>query len=154
MSTIEVIAFQGDLGIGELELIERELGRIDAFGPSTAIAIDLTRVTYLDSTLLNALSRVNNRVRRKRGGRAIIIVTPYAGHAAALLELTKLDTVFDVLYRRLPGSRPAIAGAVRPVVGAVAKTASEASKKASLLSRISSFMQTELERPPHLATGP
>lgn len=99
-----VVAFTGDLDLNDRERI------VDALRPlATAEAplVDLTDVTYLDSTVLGALVGLNKSVAR-RGKRVSIIVG--SERVLKIFTMTRLNEVFDVFTSREAALRKNIIG--------------------------------------------
>lgn len=71
-----------------------EAGTTALASPSLELlALDLSGVTFMDSTGLGVLVTLNNTA--VRGGRRVVLVDP-TPRIRQLLELTALDTVLDV----------------------------------------------------------
>ena len=99
-----VVAFSGDLDLGDRERIVetlRPLARADA------PLVDLTDVTYVDSTFLGALLGLNKSV-TKRGKRLSVIVTDE--RVRKIFAMTKLNQLFDIFDSRDAALRKNIVG--------------------------------------------
>jgi len=82
-----VIAPEGELDIarvGDLRATLREAAREDA----AAVVVDLSQVSFIDSSGLGALVELHNRLRRS--GRRLAVVAPGGSAPAVLLELAGL----------------------------------------------------------------
>jgi anti-sigma B factor antagonist len=87
-----VLSIRGDVDLHVAgELSERLESAVDD-GPS-ALVIDLTGVTFLDSTTLAVLLRVMKRL-RARGGRFRVVVP--RNEIRRIFEVTLLDRVFEL----------------------------------------------------------
>lgn len=82
-----VIAPQGELDIAAARELGPELneaaGQLDA-----PVVVDLSRVSFLDSTALGAIVQADGRMQRT--GRRLNVVAPSGSAAAVLLELTQM----------------------------------------------------------------
>lgn len=100
-----VIAPLGELDIATTRTLTPELteatGQLDA-----PVIVDLTRVTFLDSTALGAIVQADGRLRRN--GRRLNVVAPDGSAAAVLLELTHMRERLTV-HSTLGSAREAIA---------------------------------------------
>jgi anti-sigma B factor antagonist len=84
---------------GEIDLFtapklrEQFLGTLDQEGADARLVVDLSRVTFMDSTglgvLIGALRRIN-----ERGGRMALVCAD--GPVLRVLELTRLTEVFSI----------------------------------------------------------
>jgi anti-anti-sigma factor len=79
---------------GEYDLADREklatlFGALPADGPAT---IDLTKVTYLDSTVLNALAKL--RVRFKENTIKLLVGSE---NIKRILRIVQFDNLFEVV---------------------------------------------------------
>jgi anti-sigma B factor antagonist len=90
---------------GELDLASVDDFRAAVFeAADTAerrVVVDLSNVSFIDSTGLGALVEAHNRVRRNRG--QLAVVAPGGSAAAVLLNLTGLGSRLSVFETR-PGS--------------------------------------------------
>lgn len=88
MSEPIVIAPRGELDLAAARDLTPQLneavGRLD-----TSVIVDLTEVTFLDSTALGAIVQADSRMRRS--GRRLSAVVPAGSAAAVLLELVGLE---------------------------------------------------------------
>ncbi len=104
MDNLRVIEFHGDIDIVAKDWVERELGRLEVAGDEAFTIVDLTRVRYLDSTFLNALMAVRNRMAKNTPDLRISLVAPRVGNIRRLFEMAKLDAVFP-LFDDVPSAR-------------------------------------------------
>jgi anti-anti-sigma factor len=95
MNDAHVLTFAGELDMSRKLLIVRELERIERFGRQSVTILDLTRVTYLDSTFFNALVRVQKHAFNvPPDGRICVVMRRSYGYR--LFQLTKFDQVFPL----------------------------------------------------------
>ena len=85
-----VVSFAGELDLSDRERIVDELRSLTA---TEAPMVDLTKVTYLDSTVLGALIGLNKTV-AMRGKRLSLLVG--SDRILKIFSMTKLDQVFDI----------------------------------------------------------
>jgi anti-sigma B factor antagonist len=87
-----VLAVHGDADLNVAEELESRLTEVIEQGPS-AIVLDLSGVTFLDSMVLGVLLQGLKRL-RARGGR-LRVVAPRA-EIRRIFELTHLDRLFEL----------------------------------------------------------
>jgi anti-sigma B factor antagonist len=87
-----VLAVHGDADLNAAEELESKLTEVIEEGPS-AVVVDLSQVTFLDSMVLGVLLQSLKRL-RARGGR-LRVVTPRA-EVRRIFELTHLDRLFEL----------------------------------------------------------
>jgi anti-anti-sigma regulatory factor len=81
MNDAHVLTFAGELDLSRKQVIARELERIERFGPQAVTILDLTRVTYLDSTFFNALVHVQkNAFNAPPSGRICVVLRRAYGY--------------------------------------------------------------------------
>lgn len=85
-----VISFSGDLDLNDRDRLVESLRPL---AEVKAPLVDLSEVTYLDSTVLGCLIGLNKRV-RQRGNRLSIIVSE--PRILKIFAMTKLNSVFDI----------------------------------------------------------
>ena len=103
-SRTHVIAVSGEIHVSTAPQFSRRLN--DAIGQGkTAVVLDLSDVTFIDSTGLSVLLNGLRRVTRRGGRMAIVCTNPTV---LRLFEITRLDTTFDIV-----GSREDAVKAVR-----------------------------------------
>lgn len=109
VSTIEqvdgaaVVTLRGEVDAHTAPTLRLELRSLIEEAEATTVVIDLSAVTFLDSSVLGALVGALRRLRERQGQLRIV---PPLTSAARILELTGLDTVLD-LY---PGREAALRG--------------------------------------------
>jgi len=95
MNDAHVLTFAGELDISRKQFVARELDRIERFGPQSVTILDLTRVTYLDSTFFNALVHAQKRAFNvPPDGRICVVMRRTYGYR--LFQLAKLDKMFPL----------------------------------------------------------
>lgn len=87
-----VIAVSGEVDLATASTLERELLRAEQ--AHWVVAIDLTNVSFLDSTGLHAIMDANLRL-RDRGGRLLIVQGP--PQVSRVFELTGLSDHLDLV---------------------------------------------------------
>jgi anti-anti-sigma regulatory factor len=103
MVNLHVLPLSRDIDISQRQWIEHELAQIERFGPKALTILDLSAVRYLDTTFLNALLRVWNRVAKAEPQSCISIVTRSGGFISRLFEIAELDGIFH-LYGDVPSA--------------------------------------------------
>lgn len=86
MSQRIVIAPEGELDLADMTDFRRELG--DAAAEGEGFVVDLSHVSFIDSTGLGALVDLHRRLQRNR--RELSVVAPGGTAAALLLNLSGL----------------------------------------------------------------
>jgi anti-sigma B factor antagonist len=95
-SRTHVIAVSGEIHVSTAPQFSRRLN--DAIGQGkTAVVLDLSDVTFIDSTGLSVLLNGLRRVTRRGGRMAIVCTNPTV---LRLFEITRLDTTFDIVRSR------------------------------------------------------
>ena len=89
-SAATVVVVNGDVDLGTAPDFEDELARSVEQNLGSGLVIDLTGVTFIDSTGLNALVRAFERQRLL--GSSLALVTDDS-RVAMMLEVTRLDRV-------------------------------------------------------------
>jgi anti-sigma B factor antagonist len=89
-SSATVVVVAGDVDLGTAPDFEDELARAVEEHLGTALVIDLSAVTFIDSTGLNSLVRAFER--QRLAGSALALVTDDP-RVAMMLEVTRLDRV-------------------------------------------------------------
>jgi anti-sigma B factor antagonist len=95
---IPTLRLSGEIDLHTTRKLGETLQRLAAASEDT-VAIDISDVTFMDSTALGALVRTHNR--RKRQGRSLLLVCP-EGAAHRLLELSGMLGVFEIV-ETVPG---------------------------------------------------
>jgi anti-sigma B factor antagonist len=94
---VTIITLKGDLGIGESEtLFKRTVSHLLEEG-KVHLLIDCTGLRYVDSTGLGALVRALTTSQNEGGQTKLLGVGP---HMRKLLEMTRLDSVFEMFDNR------------------------------------------------------
>jgi anti-sigma B factor antagonist len=102
-SRTHVIAVSGEIHVSTAPQFSRRLN--DAIGQGkTAVVLDLSDVTFIDSTGLSVLLNGLRRVTRRGGRMAIVCTNPTV---LRLFEITRLDTTFDIVGSREEGVQSA-----------------------------------------------
>jgi anti-anti-sigma factor len=90
--TAETLYVTGELDIATAPALERTVaGAVD--GQGGEFRLDISALTFMDSTGANAVLRVHRRVESL--GRQLVVVSP-AGPVRGVFELLGLDSVLDV----------------------------------------------------------
>ena len=103
-----VVEVTGDVDVGTAPAFEDELGRAVEDGLSTALVVDLSRVTFIDSMGLNALVRAFER--QRLAGSELALVSDDS-RVATILEVARLDRVLK-RYPTLPEAVEAVESSV------------------------------------------
>ena len=90
---IRVLDLHGEIGIERRALLDREFDRIKAFGSNSVTILDLTDVSYADSTLINALNEVHENVGGLPGSQVCVVASK---PILRLFWITGLDWKFPV----------------------------------------------------------
>ncbi|GAC1300321.1 MAG: hypothetical protein NVSMB19_06700 [Vulcanimicrobiaceae bacterium] len=99
-----VLALHGDIDISQKQWLERELSCIKRIGPRSAAIVDLSDVRYLDTTFLNAFSRIQRYMRKKRPDANVCVVAPRDGFFPRMLEITNLSREYR-MFPDMPSAR-------------------------------------------------
>lgn len=94
MTNVRVLSLHGEIDISRRQWIENELDQIKTFPSQTVTILDLTRVTYLDTTFLTVLARIASFLDRERAENLIYIVAPVASLATRVLKIVEFDKSF------------------------------------------------------------
>lgn len=87
-----VVTVQGELDLSTAEELRSALGH--AFGDGAPrLAVDLTAVTFLDSTILGVLVESLKQARERGGEMRLVGVH---GSPAKVISITGLDSAFDI----------------------------------------------------------
>jgi anti-sigma B factor antagonist len=87
-----VVTVQGELDLSTAEDLRSALGRASGEG-APRLAVDLTAVTFLDSTILGVLVETLKQARERGGEMRLIGVH---GSLAKVISITGLDSAFDI----------------------------------------------------------
>jgi len=94
---VTIVSISGDLVIGEPEAaFKKEILRLHEKGKADLL-IDCTSLRFVDSTGLGALVRALTTSQNEGGQVKLLAVGP---HLKKLLEMTKLDSVFEMFDDR------------------------------------------------------
>jgi len=99
-----VLELHGEIDISRKAWIEQKLDQIEQFGPQTVTVVDLSDVDYFDTTLLNALLRVQKRMDAEHFASSICVVLPPNKFFLQMFTITKLDRVFRA-FDAVPAAR-------------------------------------------------
>jgi len=105
MANLHVLRLDGEIDVAQKRRIESELAEIEGFGSDAVVILDLTDVSYVDTTFINALLKVRNHSAHAHREGSIRLVAPHSNSVWQLLEITKLDTVFP-LFDNMTAARP------------------------------------------------
>jgi anti-anti-sigma factor len=89
MVNIRVLEVHGEIGIERKSWIERKLGQIELCGADSTTILNLTDVSYADSTLLKALIAAQKQAPHKN--RLCIVASK---RISRLFQITALDRLF------------------------------------------------------------
>ena len=101
-STVTLVTVMGEVDVGTAPEFEEELAKAVDHGLGDGLVIDLSNVTFIDSTGLNALVRALERQRLAGGTLALVSAD---SRVAMMLEVTRLDRVLA----RYPSREDALA---------------------------------------------
>jgi anti-anti-sigma factor len=93
VSNPSILRLHGDIDIDTARHLTERLNALIG-NPSAAPVVDLSGVTFIDSTGLGALMRAHQRLRRQ--GRALALICP-AGPARRALEVSGLVGVLPIV---------------------------------------------------------
>jgi anti-sigma B factor antagonist len=94
---VMILALTGDLGIGESETVfKKTVSRLLEEG-KVHLLLDCSGLRFVDSTGLGALVRALTTSQNEGGQTKLLGVGP---HLKKLLEMTKLDSVFETFTSR------------------------------------------------------
>ncbi len=89
-----VVAVSGEIDVQTAPRFERLLGETIEDIESHGLVVDLSEVTFLDSTALNVLVRCLERQKLQQENLCLVSSN---SRVLSLLEVTRLDRVFDVV---------------------------------------------------------
>jgi anti-sigma B factor antagonist len=93
---IRVVAVRGELDMAGARSFEQTL--LDSVAGDDPVILDLSEVTYMDSTAIGALIAVRRQANMRRGRFAI--VCPTGSDIERMLAYTGLDAAFDIVDTR------------------------------------------------------
>lgn len=96
MADVHVLAFYGEIDIAQKQSVEQELAQIERFGATATTILDLRDVRYVDTTFLNALCQLQQRLDDNQPRATLCIVVPRGNTASRLFAITELDRVFQL----------------------------------------------------------
>jgi anti-sigma B factor antagonist len=91
-----VVTVSGDADLYAAASVERELLRLADDG-KRSIVVDLSEVTFIDSTMLRVLLNVSKRL-RPGGGELLVVCSEH--NVRKIFEITLLDRVFTIFETR------------------------------------------------------
>jgi anti-sigma B factor antagonist len=97
LGATHVVTLRGEIDAYTAPSLRLDLRRLVDDEGATLVVVDLSAVTFLDSSALGALVGTLRRL-RERGGR-LRIVSPHSP-AARIFEVTGLDAAFDLYSDR------------------------------------------------------
>ena len=83
----------GELDLSTIDRLEQELARVEAAGSAT-VALDLTRLTFLDSSGLRVIVSADQRARRENR-RFVVVRGPDT--VQRVFSITRLDEQLDLV---------------------------------------------------------
>ena len=89
----EVLRLEGELDLGVGAELQRDVIQLLPAEETRALAIDLSEVTFIDSTVIGILAMAHKRAGRSGGRMAVVGVT---GRVERVLQLTGMMTVLDI----------------------------------------------------------
>lgn len=104
MRGVRVLEFSGELDIFVKARIEEELSVIEWDEFDSWSIVDLTRVRYLDTTFINALMSLRDRLLRSGSTTRVCLVVPGTGIVRRIFEIMELDEYFP-LFDDVPSAR-------------------------------------------------
>ena len=87
------VVLTGELDLSTIDRLEKELARVEGTGPAT-VALDLTRLTFLDSSGLRVIVSADQRARRENR-RFVVVRGPDT--VQRVFSITRLDEQLDLV---------------------------------------------------------
>lgn len=87
------VVLTGELDLSTIDRLEQELARVEGAGPAT-VALDLTRLTFLDSSGLRVIVSADQRARRENR-RFVVVRGPDT--VQRVFSITRLDEQLDLV---------------------------------------------------------
>jgi anti-sigma B factor antagonist len=87
------VVLTGELDLSTIARLEQELARVEGAGPAT-VALDLTRLTFLDSSGLRVIVSADQRARRENR-RFVVVRGPDT--VQRVFSITRLDEQLDLV---------------------------------------------------------
>lgn len=92
--SMHLVALHGDIDILQRESIDEALAPIREYGPNTVTVLDLSDVSYVDSTLFNALAKLRKFLQVQYPSSSICVVAKK--EIQRLFHLMGMDRVFPL----------------------------------------------------------
>ena len=89
---VTVIAVSGEIDVSTAPELRDKLASLDAEAGATAV-VDLSEVSFVDSTALGVLVSAVKRLRSSGGDLKLVVTKP---HITKVLEITGLTEVFEI----------------------------------------------------------
>ncbi|HEX2162164.1 MAG TPA: STAS domain-containing protein [Thermoleophilaceae bacterium] len=87
------VVLTGELDLSTIAQVEQELSRVEGEGPAT-VALDLSRLTFLDSSGLRVIVSADQRARRENR-RFVVVRGPDT--VQRVFSITRLDEQLDLV---------------------------------------------------------
>ena len=87
------VVLTGELDLSTIGKVEQELARVEGAGPAT-VALDLSRLTFLDSSGLRVIVSADKRARRENR-RFVVVRGPDT--VQRVFSITRLDQQLDLV---------------------------------------------------------
>lgn len=87
------VVLTGELDLSTIEKVEQELARVEGTGPAT-VALDLSRLTFLDSSGLRVIVSADKRARRENR-RFVVVRGPES--IQRVFSITRLDQQLELV---------------------------------------------------------
>lgn len=88
------VSLRGELDLSTVGRVQDELQRVEANGPPPVLVLDLSQLTFLDSTGLRCVVRADERA-REGGHRFVVVKGPEA--VQRVFTITRLDERLDLV---------------------------------------------------------
>lgn len=95
MTDMLVLTLDGDIDIAAKARIARELLSLESFEANSAVVVDISNVSFVDTTFINALWHTRKQLAYNRT--TIVIVSPLQSYARRLFALAGLMQTFPFL---------------------------------------------------------
>jgi anti-anti-sigma factor len=87
------VVLTGELDLSTIDRLEQELGRVEGAGPAV-VALDLSRLTFLDSSGLRVIVSADQRARRENR-RFVVVRGPDT--VQRVFSITRLDEQLELV---------------------------------------------------------
>jgi anti-sigma B factor antagonist len=87
------VVLTGELDLSTIDRVEQELARVEREGP-TVVALDLSRLTFLDSSGLRVIVSADQRARREKR-RFVVVRGPET--VQRVFSITRLDEQLELV---------------------------------------------------------